>query len=91
MSRAGWAAVTTSGGWLIHGAHLVTVVALGHEMHAIHVVLLVALTAAVTVAAVAVLLEPVRQRVGPREQVDPETQAAIHHIGERLRGTGWGS
>jgi len=56
-------------------------------------VLAVALLAALSVASVLVgaalivgaAVGQLRQAVERRERVDPETQAAIHHIGERLR------
>lgn len=90
MSRSHWALVAAGAGWLSYVAHLVTVAVLA-ETHPLHMVGLAALTTAVAVSAMAVLLEPVRRQQVERERVDPETQAAIHHIGERLGRSTWRS
>lgn len=54
----------------------------------LHVALLAALSVASVLVGVALIVGAavgkLRQAVERRERVDPETQAAIYHIGERL-------
>lgn len=90
MSRAHWTLTGVGAGWLAYIAHLVTVAVLA-DTHPLHMVGLAALTTAVTLAAMAVLIEPIRRQQVERDRVDPETQAAIHHIGERLGRSTWRS